>query len=117
MTDVTIQEIGQTQDSGDTVFRAEYGDAWMEYLFPSDRDDDIWIHMVNSRERGGMKAMLDHVCAENDCETVRFCTPLSDQLMNRLDGFKEETEIIDEPGNPMNGMVFESIVGTWKVGR
>ncbi|MFW6152992.1 MAG: hypothetical protein ACOC42_01395, partial [Halobacteriota archaeon] len=93
----------------------EYGDAWMDFLFPKDRDEDIWVHMVRSPERGGMKAMLDHVCTEYECQTVRFCTPLNDQLANRLDGFEHESEVIDDPESPFHGSTFESLVGTWEV--
>jgi len=112
---VTVEQVGRTQDSDDSVFRATIGESWLDFLFPTDRDDDLWIHMVQSDERGDMKRMLDHICREYECERVRFCTPLNDTLAERLDGFTHESEVIDDPDLPFHGSVFESLVGILEV--
>jgi len=112
---VTVEQIGTTERSDNKVFRAECGDSWMDFLFPTDKDEDIWVHMVESAEHGGMKAMFDYICQEYDCESIRFCTPLNETLENRLNGFEHESEIVDDPGSPFHGDRFESLVGTWEV--
>jgi len=112
---VTVEQVGCTQDSDDPVFRAAIDESLLNFLFPTDRDDDLWIHMVKSDERGDMKRMLDYICREYECERVRFCTPLNDTLAERLNGFEAESEVIDDPGHPMDGHVFESLVGEWQV--
>jgi hypothetical protein len=111
---VTVREIGRTEDSDDSVFRATIGESWLDFLFPSDRDDDLWVHMVESTERGDMKRMLDHICQEYECRRVRFCNPLNDTLAERLNGFEHGSEVFDDPDSPFHGSRFESLVGIWE---
>jgi len=112
---VMIEQVDRTQDTSDPVFQAAIGESWLSFLFPTDRNDDLWIHMVQSDKRGDMKRMLDHICLKYECTRIRFCTPLNDSLAERLNGFRHESEVVDNPDSPFHGSVFKSLVGTWEV--
>jgi len=114
---ITVEQIARTQDTDDPVFKATIGDSYLDFLFPSDRSDDLWIHMVQSRNKGDMKRMLDYVCREYECRRVRFCTPVNDTLAERLTGFTHESEVIDDPDSPYHGSLFESLVGVWEANQ
>ena len=108
---VEVEQIDITRDTGDPVFHAESDNAWMDFIFPSTREFDLLVHTIQSNEPGGMKRLMDAICSEYDCEYVRFSTPLSDQLPNKLNGFERVVETI--PDGPMAGEPWECLDGHW----
>lgn len=109
---VTVEEIARTQDTATSVFRAEHDSASMTFLFPQDEPQDVWVHTVRSRERGGMKRLLDHVCSEYGCESIRFVNTLNDHLKDRLDGAEEVGMEITGP-HPASGETVSCVDVEW----
>ena len=108
---VEVEQINETRDTGDAVFRAESDSAEMTFIFPSTREFDLIVHTIRSRKSGGMRRLMDAICREYDCEYVRFSTPLSEQLPNKLNGFERVVETI--PDGPMAGEPWECLDGHW----
>jgi len=84
--DVTVERIATTEDTGDPVFEARCGDAYMTFLFPPEEPHDIWVHHVASPESGGMSTMLDYICDEYECELIRFVNVLNENLAETVTG-------------------------------
>ena len=84
--EITVEQIATTEDTGDPVFEARCGEAYLTFLFPPEEPHDVWIHHVHSPEPGGMSAMLDFICEEYECESLRFVNVLNDNLLEKVDG-------------------------------
>ena len=87
----------------------------MTFMFPRHRKHDLFIHLIESHERGGMKEMLDAICLEYECELIRFNTVISETLIERLHGFEKVTETIEE--GPYAGEKWEAWDGKWDPAR
>lgn len=111
---ITIEEIDTTEDTGESVFRVEQGEAWMVFMFPREKPHDLWVHVIHSPEAGGMKAMMDYVCEEYDCRTVRFVNILNENLKRVLDGFESVEETVPE-SHPLEGDFMVCLDGEWVV--
>lgn len=115
--DVTVEKDGETQDSGMDVFKASVHDSEMEFSFDTVADGvDLRVYHVRSTQRGDMKRLLDHVCREYECETVRFVNVISERLRKRLEGFEKKTmHVPDDHPTPMAGEPYQVLEGDWKM--
>ena len=112
MSEITIEQIDTTRDTGEPVFRAESDRAECIFVFPREADRDMIIHNIRSEERGGMSELLDHICRKYECSLLRFSTPLNDILYDRLHGFEEKSEMVDTTNGEM---LWEYLDGEWQV--
>jgi len=103
---VTVEQIATTEDTDNPVFEATVPGVQLNFLFPPDEPQDMWIHYVRSEHDGGMSAVLDYFCREYECTSLRFLTPLNDHLPSKLHGFERKT--IQTPRGPT-----EVLDGEW----
>jgi hypothetical protein len=88
---VTVEQIATTEDTNDPVFEATAPGIKLNFLFPPNEPQDMWIHYVRSEHDGGMSAVLDYLCSEYECTSLRFLTPLNDHLPSKLHGYELKT--------------------------
>lgn len=76
--EVKYQRISRTQDTGDSVIKAEYGDSNMTFIVDSE-ENRINVWYVASYEKGDMKTMLDHLMSRLPTNEIIFIAPMSDE--------------------------------------
>lgn len=109
---LSFDRIATTEDTDDPVIRAELPDtgSWMTVILETE-PETIRVAYVESKARGDMAWMLDEVVRQMGWNDVLFLSPLNDQLVDRLHGFSEETEYIEERGEELT-----YLEGVWHPG-
>lgn len=97
------------------VFEARTDSSYLQFSFDTVVDDiDLRIYTVRSAETGGMKRLLDYICREYECETVRFVNVISQRLRERLQGFEEKTvHVPEDHPSGVAGQPYQVLDGTW----
>lgn len=110
------EQIATTEDTGDPVVKAEFGDVGSHVKFIIDQQEGILrVANVDSRNKGDMRRILDETTQQLDIYTLRFLNPLTEYgstIEDRLHGFEKEVE---ELPHPDGGTVkIETLVGEWE---
>lgn len=89
MNEISLEEIAETEDSGDPVFKASLpNDSYATFLFPD--NGYIRVHHVDSQERGDMKKLLNYVTNQFGMEKVEFFNILEENVDIDADKFNEK---------------------------
>lgn len=127
MCEVKYKQIATTEDTNDPVVRVSIGESIMDVILDSE-NDAINVWMVQSREKGHMKRMLDDLVSQHDTNEVVFLHPLDEQAkevandvfekfgLDEMEqrGVKEAVEGFEEMVIELSGRETHVLKGEWE---
>lgn len=109
---IEIEKVAETEITAHSVFHAEFDDtgSWLRFIPDSERDV-LRITHVESRLKGDMSTIIDHIVPQVETNNVRFMIPLDGPLSDKLNDF----ELVEEtlPG-PDGDNTVECLAGVWE---